>query len=118
MQQCGWLTVKQLIAYQSLILFDRTLKVRTPKFLFQKVSLKENPGYNTRHAAEYTAALIAAGAMEQAGSANCELEITRRSWGWTTVRLYNKLPPNLRAEKDKRKFKSGLKNWVSKNIDS
>ena len=68
MQQCGWLTVRQLIAYHSLMLLDRTLKVQTPTFLFQKVSLKENPGYNTRHAAEYTAALIAAGAMEQAGT--------------------------------------------------
>ena len=81
MQQCGWLTVKQLIAYHSLMLLDRTLKVQTPIFLFRKVPLKENQGYNTRHAAEYTATLIAAGAMEQAGSSNCELEITRRSWG-------------------------------------
>ena len=118
MQQCGWLTVRQLIAYHSLMLLDRTLKFQTPKFLFQKVSLKEQQGYNTRHAADYKAALIAAGAMEQAGSENCKLEITRRSWCWSTVRIYNKLPPNLRAEKVKMKFKAGLKDWISKNIDT
>ena len=116
MQQCGWLTVRQLISYHSLMLLDRTIKFQTPAFLFQKITFNEQQGYQTRQVADYKAALIAAGVLEQAGTANCELDITRRSWCWATVKMYNKLPPNLRAEKVN--FKSGLKDWVSKNIDS
>ena len=110
--------MRQLISYHSLMLLDRTIKFQTPAFLFQKITFNEQQGYQTRQAADYKTALIAAGVLEQAGTANCELDITWRSWCWATVKMYNKLPPNLRAEKDKRKFKSGLKNWVSKNIDS
>ena len=91
MQQCGWLTVKQLMAYHSLMLLDRTLKFQTPAFMFQRVSIRETQSYQTRHVAGYRAALIAAGVTDQAGTTSCKLEITRRSWCWASIGMCNKL---------------------------
>ena len=116
MQQCGWLTVRQLMAYHSLMLLHKTLKNQTPTYLFQKVTSSFEQ-YNTRQAADYEAALAEAGVMEQAGVEECELELTRNSWCWTSVRWYNRLPPNLRAENKAGKFKTRLKDWVTSNIE-
>ena len=38
LQQCGWMSVKQLMAYHSIVLLHKTLKNQTPSFLFQKVT--------------------------------------------------------------------------------
>ena len=116
MQQCGWLTVRQLMAYHSLMLLHKTLKNQTPTYLFQKVTSSFEQ-YNTRQAADYEAALAEAGVMEQAGVEECELELTRNSWCWTSVSWYNRLPPNLRAENKAGKFKTRLKDWVTSNIE-
>jgi hypothetical protein len=116
LKQCGWMSVKQLIAYHSIVLLHKTLKNKTPSYLFKKVTTSTDQ-YNTRQAAEYAAALVAAGAMEQPGVEHCELDVTNSSWCWTSVRMYNRLPPGLRAESKLGKFKTRLKDWVSINID-
>ena len=112
----GWMSVKQLKAYHSIVLLHKTLKNQTPSYLFQKISSRSEQ-YNTRQATEYEVALEAAGVMEQPGVENCELEITSRSWCWSSVRWYNRLPPGLRAENKIGKFKRRLKDWVSMNIE-
>ena len=116
LKQCGWMSVKQLMAYHSIVLLHKTLKNQTPSYLFQKVT-SGTEQYNTRQAAEYAAALLAAGAMEQPGVENCELEVTKSSWCWTSVSMYRRLPPGLRAEDKLGKFKTMLKGWVAMNID-
>ena len=73
LQQCGWMSVKQLMAYHSIVLLHKTLKNQTPSYLYQKVT-SSTEQYNTRQAAEYSAALKAAGVMEQPGVENCQLE--------------------------------------------
>ena len=90
---------------------------KTPAYLFKKVTFQGQTGYNTRQAAGYNAALVAAGVTERAGVRICQLDVTKSSWCWATVRIYNKLPPDLRAEKVIAKFKSRLKDWVATNID-
>ena len=117
MQQCGWLTVKQLMAYHSIVLLHKTMKHQKPTYLFKKVT-SGTEQYNTRQAAHYSAALTAAGVEEHAGVEQCELEVTSSSWSWTSVRWYNRLPANLRAEKKVSKFKTRLKDWVTSNVES
>ena len=70
---------------------------QTPSYLYQKVT-SSSEHCHTRQAADYAAALEAAGVMEQPGVENCELGITSNSWYWSSVRWYNRLPPGLRAE--------------------
>ena len=117
MQQCGWLPVRHLMAYHSLVLLHGVLKQKAPVYLFQKVT-SDCTKYNTRQEADYQAALATAGVREQAGVKKFELEITGKSWCWTSTMWYNRLPPDLRAETKPSKFKTRLRDWVTKNIES
>ena len=112
MQQCGWMTVKQLMVYHSLVLLHKILQHRAPAFLYQKVT-SGSIQYNTRQAASSSAALTAAGVTWQPSVSNCELDITRSSWCWSSVSWYNRLPPGLMAEQKIEKFKTRLKEWVT-----
>ena len=116
MKQCGWLTVKQLMAYHSIVLLHNTLKHQKPSYLYKKVTSGTDQ-YNTRQAAQYSAALAAAGVTELAEVEQCELEVTSSSWRWTSVSWYNRLPADLRAENKLATFKTRLKDWVARTID-
>ena len=110
------MSVKQLVAYHSIVLLHKTLKSQTPSYLFKKVTSSTDQ-YNTRQAAEYAVPMVAEGAMEQPGVENCELDVTSSSWCWTSVRMYNRLSPGLRAESKLEKFKTRRKDWDAMNID-
>ena len=60
MQQCGWLTVKQLKVFHSLVLLQKTLQHQSPSYLFRKVTSGKQ-GYATRQAAVQASADAAAG---------------------------------------------------------
>ena len=38
LNQCGWLSVKQLVFYHSVVLVFKTLKFKEPIYIFQKLS--------------------------------------------------------------------------------
>ena len=116
MKQCGWMRVKQLIAYHSLVFPHKILQQKSPSYLYQKVT-SGSQQYNTRQAADTTAALVAVGVTSQPSIDIPELELSRSSWCWASVKWYRQLPPSLQAEKKPTKFKTGLKSWVSQNID-
>jgi hypothetical protein len=112
MQQCGWMPVRQLMIYHSLVLLYKVLKHQSPSYLYQKVT-SGSEQYNTRQAAETTAALAAVGITLQPSVDICELELSRSSWCWASVKWYRKLPPSLQAESKLNKFKTALKSWVT-----
>ena len=49
MQQCGWMPVKQLMAYHSLVLLHKTLQQKSPSYLYKKVTSGYQQ-YNTNQA--------------------------------------------------------------------
>ena len=114
MQQCGWMPVRQLMIYHSLILLHKTYLYKTPKYLYNKVTSGPDQ-YNTRQAASTKASLVAAGVTWQPSVENCELRVTRDSWCWAAVKWYNLLPVDILIEPKLNKFKTRLKDWVSKN---
>ena len=117
MQQCGWMTVKQLKVFHSLVLLQKTLQHQTPSYLFRKVT-SGTQGYATRQAAAHAAADLAAGVTIHPSVDSSELDLCRRSWAWVSVHWYRQLPPSLRAERKIDKFKTALKTWVVQNIVS
>ena len=116
MQQCGWMPVKQLMIYHSLVLLYKILKQQSPSFLYQKVT-SGSQQYDTRQAAESRLALAAVGVRHQPTINTAELDIVRSSWCWSSVKWYRQLPPGLQAEKRLSRFKTALKTWVSQNIE-
>ena len=116
MQQCGWLSVKQLLIYHSLVLLHKVFKYQTPVYLYQKISSGVPPP-NTRQAAATSEALEALGVHNQPSAPSCEHTLTRKSWCWSSVSWYGQLPHSILSEKKDKAFKTRLKDWVSKNVE-
>ena len=115
--QCGWLSVKQLMLYHSLMLLHKVLQSKKPEFLFKKIT-SGNPQPNTRQAAATARSLTASGVLIQPSVPACKLSLTRSSWCWAAVYWYGQLPPSLRSETKIGKFKTRLKEWVAKNVEN
>ena len=116
MQQCGWMPIKHLMVYHSIVLLHKTLQNKSPSYLYQKVT-SGTQQHNTRQAEESRAADEAAGVLQQPCVDNSDLDLCRSSWVWSSVKWYRQLPSNLKAEKKICKFKTALKSWVAEKID-
>ena len=88
----GWLTVRQLIAYLSLILVQRVKESNEPEFLAACFRRVNHNGHILVH--------------------NTPLELYRSSFVYRTSILWNKLPRSLREEKREKTFKKNVKCWI------
>ena len=114
--QCGWLSVRQLMSYHSLVLLHKTINHRKPEYLYKKVT-SGSCQPRTRHETEAADSLLAAGVSNPPSINSCKLQVTRKSWCWTSVYWYNQLPINLRTETKLQAFKTRLKQWVLLHVD-
>ena len=117
LQQCGWLSVKQLMVYHSLVLLHQVFRNQKPDYLFKKIT-SGPPHPTTRQALATARALAAVGIDSQPSITDCNLTLTRRSWCWAAVHWYSQLPPTVRSEANIKIFKTRLKNWVSENVEN
>ena len=116
MTQCGWLPVRHLMIYHSLVLLHKVFHQQTPTFLYQKI-ISGSGQPNTRQAAATAAELAEVGVQTRPSIPNCELSLTRSSWCWSSVKYYNQLPTDLLSEVKIETFKTRLKKWVTSNIE-
>ena len=121
LKTCGWLSVRQLMAYHSLVLLHKTLVHQSPKYLYDKVTADGQFKYKTRLASECPKEFSFSvqhpmdnGTIRQDSST--KLGISKKGWCWKSVQLFNTLPTNIRLELKLSKFKTRLKNWVQDNI--
>ena len=88
LKHCGWMPVRQLMVFQSLVLLHITVQQQN------SVSGQQQP--NTRQAAAAEAAILAAGTPQWPTVERCELGLKKKSWCWSAVIWYNQLPLDLR----------------------
>ena len=105
LRQCGWLSVKQLVFYHSVILVYKAVKITFPRYIHSKLS-SEFP-YNTR--------LAESQAVRMGGEFKSKLELTEKSFMQRSTLSYNQLPTSLRQVQKLENFKKQLKTW-QKNI--
>ena len=105
LKQCGWLSVRQLVFYHSVILIHKTLLTTYPKYIFSKLS-SEFP-YNTR--------LAESESVRMGPEFQCKLDLTERSFMNRATLNYNQLPPELRKISKIEAFELQLKIWVVEN---
>ena len=117
MKECGWLTVRQLMVYHSLIQVHKTIQHKTPSYLYERVtsqlSLLDTGGhyyYKTRQEAR--------GVLRQVPEAEARLDLADRSWCWRAAQSYHSLPLSIKLESKLPKFKTALKAWVLGNIET
>ena len=111
MKECGWLNVRQLMVYHSLLQLHKIVQHQTPSYLFSRVSsqmgmleAKKTYNYKTRQEAH--------GLMRQIPAGEARLDLAERSWCWRATKDYDTLPASIKEEKNQKKFKSKLKTWV------
>ena len=48
LKSCGWLSVRQLLVYHSLVVLNKTFANKAPKYMYDKVTAAGKFNYNTR----------------------------------------------------------------------
>ena len=121
MKACGWMSVRQLMAYHSLVLLHKTMTSQRPEYLYQKVTSGGEYSYKTRQAAacppgfsfEVTHPTDSGSIRHGTGPKH---ELSRQSWCWKSVDDYNNLPSDLKLERKLPSFKKRLKDWIELNF--
>ena len=113
--ECGWLSVRQLLIYHSLVQVHKTMKQQAPTYLYRRVStqlslLQAGSSYPYRTRSE------AHGVIRRVPEAEARLDLAERSWFWAAPKMYNTLPTSIKTETNLQKFKMKLKAWVLSNI--
>ena len=106
--QCGWLSVRQLCTYHSLVLFFKIRQSEAPYYMFVKLFSDNNMSYNLRSTADEKVRL---GPDSQA-----QAELARNSFKYRTTKEWNVLPLELRNTPKLDMFKIKLKQWIKENI--
>ena len=104
--QCGWLSVKQLVFYHSVIQLYKSKQTSFPKYISDKLNL-EFP-YNTR--------LAGSESVRMGTAFKAKLALTERSFLNRSTVNFNQLPTELRQIQKIEVFKKKLKQWVIQNI--
>ena len=103
--QCGWLSVKQLSVFHSLVLVYKVKSDKKPFYLYDR--LGHEFSHNTR--------LMEGNGVRDTGKQHSELH--RTSFIPRSIRDWNSLPHNIRLCTKLPEFKKRLKVWVKSNIE-
>jgi hypothetical protein len=106
LKQCGWLSVRQLVFYHSVMQIYKTIFTTYPQYINSKLS-NQFP-YNTR--------LAQSDSVRMGADFQSKLELTEKSFMNRATISYNLLPPELRRTPKLETFKEKLKVWVQENV--
>ena len=104
LKQCNWLSVRQMIMFQDLVLVFKIRKEGRPVYLFNKLSSQFSR--NTRNAKNNK--------IKQ--NQKPKSEISESSFVNRSIVNWNKLPHEMTNLTDINKFKKELKGWVKLHV--
>ena len=99
LKQCNWLSIKQLIFYQTVLQVHRVVKSGSPLYLSDR--LVTDHLYNTRQAA--------GGCVRWLGENSGELSMLQGSFLGRASKMYNEIPVKIRNRASLPTFKKELK---------
>ena len=105
LQQCGWLSVNQMIFFHTVLLVFKVKLTRSPKYLYMMHNNWTYP-YTTRQAEND---LIRVAVRPR-------LEMVRDSFRWRAASNFNQLPVDIRTCRKVGVFKKKIKPWIKENI--
>ena len=106
MDSCRWLSVKQLIAYQSIVMIHKTIHTRRPHYLHSRLNLEFD--YGTRQQSS--------GCIRFDQTYRYKGDLPKNSFRVRGTISYNSIPAEIRSSLTMATFKSRLKNWILTNI--
>ena len=108
LQNIGWLNVKALVDYHSLVQARKVLFSQQPQYLHEKlVGGRRRPYYATR--------LVAGGDLRQGQEMQPRLDLTKQSWRFRMRDDWVKVPVEIRTIEKLDEFKKELKKWLMAN---
>ena len=105
MRQCNWMTVRQLVAYHSLVVLHRVMTTKSPTYIFNLIKLG---GRLTRHVDNTTAS----------DERRFKTVTANRGFVPRTVKDWNMLPVNIRSISEHSSFKRHLKDYILNQMTS
>ena len=108
MGACNWLSVKQLVVYQTVIMIFKTLRTESPWYLHSKLSPAPHP---------FRARQSTMGNIRLDESHRCKSSLKSSSLRCRGAVDYNRIPVEIRASPTLATFKKKLRQWVKDNID-
>ena len=114
MKECGWLTVKQLMVYHSLVQMQKTIQSQTPEYLYTRVSIQLSQLEALTTMRQGSMLVGDSGSYQ---GLRQQMDLSERSWCWRASSTYYTMPARIKVEPDLAKFKSELKTWVKETID-
>ena len=115
LQQCGWLSVRQLCQYVSVVELHKVLCYKEPKYLYDKpTKSRQDLHYSTRQHYICENGTVECNGKLMISSAN--LEMTKSSWRWRAATVFNSLPLHYRLEKEHSVFKQNVKEWIKHDV--
>ena len=106
MERCGWLTVKQLVVFQTTLMVHKTLISGRPHYMTSRLS--SDYTYRTRQ--------HSTGSIRMDETFRYKSDLPQHSFRYRGAHDYNALPPDLRTIRNLEIFKPRLKRWVKSNI--
>ena len=104
LNQCGWLSVRQLIIYHSLLMIFKIKTDKKPVYFHQKISKQFN--YKTRFASDNSVKI----------DQQVKKEISQQKFLYKFSKQWNELPSEIKHEQNVKQFKVKLKLWVRSNV--
>ena len=98
--ECGWLNVRQMVAFHDAVQIFKTLKEEKPVSLYRRLS--RTFSYRTRAAT--TGAIV--------DNYRTRGDISMESFVVRGTKLWNKLPASVRQSQNLKQFKMGMKAWL------
>ena len=105
LNKCKWLSVKQLVLYQSILLAHKIASQRTPVSLTEKMNTVHP--YRTRQAST--------GSIRFGENFSSSDGRAQNSFCYRATKDYNIIPAKMRSIKSLPTFKSKLKQWILMN---
>ena len=107
LRQCGYLSVRQMVFYHSLVEVHKVVVQQAPAHLHQVVQCALTSGVHHQYPTS------AAGTRQVKPA---RLAVAQNSWRWRTSAQYAALPSDLRGHTNMKKFKAGLKEHTRQHI--
>ena len=106
--ECGWLSVKQLVFYHSVLMLHKTRVSTLPKYLYNMYIFNQETEKSTR--------LGALKLIKSSKSVNPKTQLTRNGFKFRSIQYYNQLPLEIRCVEKVTHFKKLLKLWIRENV--
>ena len=106
MHMCGWMTVKQLVKYHTIIMVHKTIMTRKPLHMSSRLSTDHS--YRTRQ--------DSSGCVRLDQTFRSRNDLPMRSFRYRGAHDYNSIPAELRSITSMKSFKIKLKKWIKMNV--